>query len=62
MSLPGIRADGLHAHTENVALLRQEWHALGMNARGMRAVGGCVEKLLGAQAMRPVGADQNPGM
>src|SRR5580700_2051239 len=30
VSLPGVCADGLHTHTENVALLRQKWHALRM--------------------------------
>ena len=48
--------------TENVALLCQERHALRMESGSVRSVRTGVEKFLGPEPMRPVGADEYPGM
>src|ERR1700722_12567172 len=61
MRLAGGGPGGLHTDTENVAFLCQERHALRMKPRGVRAARTHVEKLRPCP-MRPVGADENPGM
>src|ERR1700683_2473213 len=57
--LTRIGADGFDTDPENIALPRQKRHALGMEARRMRAVRPDIQELI-ARALRPFGADQYP--
>src|SRR5581483_1369335 len=62
MRLARIGADGLDADAEDVTLLGQKRHALWMKPRRVRAVRTGVQEFLGALAMRPVRADEYPGV
>src|SRR5262249_25711011 len=61
-SLPRVRADGLDTDAENVTFPREKRHCLRMKAGRVGAIGADVEEGLRALAVRPVRADQYPGM